>query len=262
MIGGKAFALSSLPVTRLFRAGEKLVFLALLLVLASVVFFHRGSLALLLYPTIRDAQLEGRFVHLERSHADGLVRSSVGEYFFDIDLYAIKQEVENLPWVKYVSVSRFWPHTLHVIVEEHHAEAWWGENALISSEAVVFNPPGVGVGQLPMLYASSGMKSRALEKYREARELLAGAGLAGIRELGEDPSGSWGLLLGNGVSVRVGDIHWQLRLKNFASAWQSVLSREADRIHYVDLRYPDGFAVAWKTGMEAQVHGHENQVKN
>lgn len=256
--GKKTFGVAPSSTARLLRAAERLVFSVALLTLAGILFFHRDSLTPLLYPTIRDVQLQGRFVHIERLHADELVRNSIGEYFFGIDLHAVKRRIENLPWVKSVSVTRIWPYTLNVTIEEHRAEARWGEDALISSEAVVFNPPGAGGEQLPVLYAGTGMEAMALARYREARELLAAAGLARIMALGEDASGAWGLLLDNGVFVRIGDIHWHRRLKRFVTAWQSGLNRKADQVRYVDLRYPDGFVVAWRDGMGGQ--SDEDQI--
>ena len=232
---------------KLIYIGEKFIFLVAVLALASVILLHRQAFVPLLYPVIRDVQLQGRFVHIERMHVDRLVRDSIGRNFFSIDLQTIKRAVETLPWVKHARVTKTWPHTLSVTIEEHHAEAQWREDSLISSESVVFHPGGAIEQRLPILYAPQGREAVALAKYREAKELLEPADIGRIEALVEDPLGAWRMLLANGVLVRIGDIDWERRLRRFVVVWKSELREQSHRIRYVDLRYSDGCAVGWKS---------------
>lgn len=229
------------------RALERATFVLAVSALIAAAFMHRGYWAPLLFPPIKHVQLQGRFIHIDRLDVEQLVQNALGEHFFDADLHALKLSLEALPWVRRAHVSRVWPQTLHVGIEEHDAAARWGVDALLSAEGEVFRPAGRSVGAgLPMLYASSGAALTALDRYRRARELFAGAGGAEIKAFGEDRRGSWNLLLDNGILVKAGGGDWKARFRRFAAAWRGGLNAQAARIRCVDLRYPDGFAVAWK----------------
>ena len=232
---------------KLVYAGEKLVFFAAVSALAGVIFINRQAFVPLLSPVIEDVRLQGQFVHLERLHVDRLAQDSIGQYFFSIDLQAIQRAIEALPRVKHARVIKVWPRTLSVTIEEHRAEARWGTDALISSESVVFRPGRTTDRHLPLLYAREGRETVTLARYREAKRLFAQVGAPGIEMLAEDPLGEWRIQLAGGISVKVGDTDWERRLQRFAVVWQSELREESERIRYVDLRYSDGCAVAWRS---------------
>ncbi len=229
------------------RAFERAAFVFAVAALIAAAFMHRHHWAPLLLPQVKHVQLQGRFIHIDRLEVEQLVQNALGEHFFDADLHALKLSLEALPWVRRARVARVWPQTLHVEIEEHDAVARWGVDALLSAEGEVFRPAERPADAgLPLLYASSDAAPTALSRYRRARELLAGDDGAGIKAFGEDRRGSWRLLLDNGVLVKVGDGDWDARFRRFAAAWSGGLSAQATRIRCVDLRYPDGFAVAWK----------------
>ncbi len=242
----RGFVSAASAKSQLVCVVERSVYFAFVLVLASVIWLNREAFGHLLFPVIEDVRLEGQFVHLDRLSVDRLARDSVGRYFFSIDLQAIQRSIEALPWVKHARVTKVWPRTLHVFIEEHQAEARWGEDALISPRAVVFRPAGAADQHLPTLYAREGRGASTLARYREAKELFAQAGVSRIKTLSQDLLGAWVILLSNGISIRVGDMHWERRLRRFVALWQTELSEKSDRIRSVDLRYLNGCAVAWK----------------
>ncbi len=231
---------------RLVRALERLLFAAAVLALVAGLFASQQQWMPLLFPTTRHVQLQGQFIHIDRLEVERLVRGGLGEHFFDVDLHALKRSLEAMPWVRRARVARTWPQTLRVTIEEHEAAARWGMNALLGTDGTVFTPARINDDGLALLHASQGMELTALERYREARALLAVAGGATVKALGEDRYGSWSLLLDNGVLVKVGDQHWQSRLERFVGAWRDGLHTQAQRIRCVDLRYPNGFAVTWR----------------
>ena len=227
------------------RVFERLLFTVVFVALVAATFIYRQHWMPLLFPAVEHVRLKGQFIHIDRFEVERLVRGSTGGHFFDVDLDALKRVLEEMPWVREASVMRIWPQTLAVEIEEHVAAARWGMNAMISSRGEVFTPARVVGDGLPVLYASPELGLTALERYRAARELLAG--IASIRGLGEDKEGLWSLMLDSGVLVKVGDEHWESRLGRFADTWRGGLRAQADRIRSVDLRYPDGFAVRWRS---------------
>ncbi len=230
----------------LSRVLERLLFAAAVLALAASAFVYHRHWMPVLFPAISHIQLQGQFVHIDRFEVEWLVRSNINGHFFDVNLHTLKRALEAMPWVRRVRVERVWPQTLLVELEEHDVAARWGVDALLSTEGVVFAPDRISAAGLVMLHASAGMELAVLEKYRRARELLAAVNGAAIRALGEDRHGSWRLILDNGIAVKLGDTHWESRLRRFVGAWRNGLYAQATRIQCIDARYPNGLAVVWK----------------
>ena len=226
------------------RGLEKLSFIAAAATLAAVVFMHREHWAPLLFSPIKHVQLQGAFIRIDRVEVERLVAGGLGRHFFDTDLHALKRAVETMPWVRRARVSRMWPQTLRLEIEEHGVAARWGAAALLSPEGEVFRPLETGGEGLPVLYGTAGLERTVLARYRKARDMLAD--VAKIDRVGEDGRGSWSLRLANGIAVKVGDGHWESRLARFVSVWRGGLDARATEIESVDLRYPDGLAVAWR----------------
>src|SRR5690606_4450861 len=80
--------------------------------------------------------------------------------------------------------------------------------------------------------------------YNESRALFAATGLD-VRSVELDPRGSWSLRLTNGTDVVVGSQEARLRLRRFARVLPQVLARNPLPLVRADLRYTNGFALAW-----------------
>ena len=234
---------------RLAYAFEYLLFTAAFTALVVSTFLHREHWMPLLFPAVKHVQLQGQFIRIDRFEVEWLVQDNIGKHFFDTDLNRLKHSLEEIPWVRHAHVVRLWPQTLQVWLEEHDAAARWGMDALISSRGVVFTPARINASNLPVLYASPGFESVALERYRTAQKLFSDDTV--VRGGGRNEEGLWSLVLDSGVLVKLGNKHWRSRLDRFAGAWRSGLSMQEDRIRCVDLRYSGGFTVVWKENSES-----------
>ena len=86
-------------------------------------------------------------------------RSAVAGNFFSVDLVAVREAFEKLPWVRHAQVRRRWPDTLELRLEEHQAVAYWsvndsGDTRLVMSPDSPFfryfvNPVGPGAPASP-----------------------------------------------------------------------------------------------------------------
>lgn len=194
-------------------------------------------------------RIDGAMAHTPAESVERVVtRHTSRSGFFRIDLDALKDDLEALPWLRNASLRRVWPDTLDVVVEEHRAAARWNEDALISARGVVFRPgqlpaePGV-----PVLSGPSGHGPDMLQRLAALDKRLGSLQLA-VNGLHQDARRSWRIELDNAVVLRLGRGDIDARLDRFVAVWPAVLAREADRIEAVDLRYPNGFAVAWHEG--------------
>lgn len=159
---------------------------------------------------------------------------------FAVDLDAVKQRFETLPWVRSASVRRVWPGRLSVSLEEHVPAAAWNDLALLDTHGEVF-PVRPWQG-LPRFFAPEGMQKDVAQRYGEFVAILAPGGwqIEGIRV---DARYAWQLTLSDGVTIELGRERLDERLKRFATFYPLAAEKMAG-ISRVDMRYPNGFAAA------------------
>jgi cell division protein FtsQ len=182
------------------------------------------------------------------AHTD--LKQAVAPYlesnFFTADLQAIEKSLTSLGWVKSASVRRQWPGRLSIRIREQVAVARWGKYALLNRDGEVFRPQhGQFFAGLPVLHGPAGRSQEVLVRYRQVANRLKSAGV-GLRALVQDERRAWHLLLGNGIPVNVGRGNLDARVARLSRVYPKVLAPRAVHIRRIDLRYTNGFAVAWK----------------
>ncbi len=198
---------------------------------------------------IRTVQVTGRFQHVAPQDIERVVAGQARDKgLLTIDLAALSQAIQALPWVDAVSVERDWPHGLSVRVVEQVAAARWGADGLVNRNGVLF---ATGVGRDPAglarLSGPEGAEAEVTGRYLAMRRRLEPAGLTVIA-LRLDARGAWQLDLSNGISVRLGRSQVEERFDKFMSAALGIVEQRAEDISYVDMRYTNGFAIGWKSG--------------
>ena len=86
---------------------------------------------------------------------------------------------------------------------------------------------------------------------------LGGLGL-NVSQLRLEPRGAWRFQVNDSVWVMLGRNDREARLARFMAAWQRRLGDEASQIRYIDLRYPNGVAVAWHGETTAPEEGKDS----
>lgn len=167
--------------------------------------------------------------------------------FFSVDIDAIRALFETLAWVRHAEVRRLWPDGLEVRLEEHVALARWGQERdarLVDTYGEPFR--GRVETKLPVFSGPPASEGMVTRRYAEFRRALAPLGLE-PRSISLSARYAWQLELSNGMTVKLGrdrdkdDI--ADRLARFVSAYPYTVGKIERRLEYVDLRYPNGFAV-------------------
>jgi cell division protein FtsQ len=219
---------------------------ALLATAACVALLFAGLLWLLRSPLfpLREITVRGLLAHTAREDVDRAMRGRVRGNFFAVELAGVRMALEALPWVRSVQVRRAWPDRLEVTIEEHVPLAHWGEDALVNSFGERF--AGRSDAALPRLDGPEGTATDVAARFLRFGEILAPLGLT-IQRVELTPRFAWRLLLDNGLHIELGrDIGAQpadVRLARFAAAYPATLAMVQQRHDYVDLRYPNGFAL-------------------
>ena len=144
--------------------------------------------------------------------------------------------------VRHVAVRRVWPGRLEISIEEHVALARWGDEALVNTHGERF----VGKTQeaLPSFIGPAGTQAEVARRYARFSAIVAPLGTK-VERVVLSARHAWQLRLANGLHLALGrdPEAAELRLQSFVAAYPATLSADGRRYEYVDLRYPNGFAV-------------------
>jgi len=188
------------------------------------------------FPLTR-VDLKGSFEKTSKAELEAALPRISGN-FFAADLAEVRASVERLPWVRHVAVRRVWPGRLEISIEEHVALARWGDDALVNTHGERFL--GKTQEALPSFIGPAGTQAEVARRYANFTAIVAPLG-ARIERVVLSPRHAWQLRLSNGLHLALGrdaDLA-ENRLRRFVEVYPAVKNKN----EYVDLRYPNGFAV-------------------
>ena len=192
---------------------------------------------------VHDVTVQGRLEHTTRAEIEAALRGRVAGNFFSVDVVEVRNALERLPWVRSAAVRRVWPDRLEATLEEHVALARWGEQSLVNTYGERFS--GASEARLARLSGPARSEGEVARRYARFNEIVAPLGTQ-VEEVILTPRLAWQLRLGNGVRLALGrdaDAA-QARLERFVQT----AAKGTPRYDYVDLRYPNGFALRMPDG--------------
>jgi len=196
-----------------------------------------------LFP-LREITVSGALERVSRADVEAATRERVRGNFFAVRLAEVRAGLETLPWVRSVDVRRVWPDRLDIGLEEHVALARWGDRDLVSIHGERF--AAQTDRKLPRFAGPEGSEREVTRRYRRFAGIVAPLG-AGIERVVLTPRLAWQLRLENGLFLVLGRDSpaepVEARLERFVAAYPATLAKIARRHEYVDLRYPNGFAL-------------------
>jgi cell division protein FtsQ len=221
----------------------------LLYAVALALIAYAGSRVLFESPafSLRTVVIGGELRRVTRGEIVGALQGRMTGTIFTVDLEAVRALFESVPWVRRAEVRRGWPDRLEVGIEEHVALARWGqgsEQRLVNTHGELFS--GRVDAPLPAFSGPSGSEGEVTRRYAAFRERLAALALE-PRQVVLNSRFAWQLKLSNGLTVQLGrdsdKDRVEDRLAKFVSAYPQTLGKSERRLDYVDLRYPNGFAL-------------------
>ncbi|HEX7816232.1 cell division protein FtsQ/DivIB [Dyella sp.] len=219
--------------------------LAIALVALPIVGVLRGWFAVNRWP-VTELTVQAEFKHVTAEQVRSAVLPSLGKGFFALNLDAVQQSIEQLPWVESVEVRKHWPDTLLVRIYERQPFARWNGNQLISRQGAVFDVPEAGAGDgLPDLRGPDARLAEVVSFYAETQRAFTNTKLK-ITGVALTERGSWSLTTSSGAQIFVGDRDQAgRRLRRFLTVYPQLMAGHNDVFAYADLRYTNGFAVRW-----------------
>jgi len=196
---------------------------------------------------ITKVSIEGDFKYLEHQQLVALVNSQINGGFITIDLKALQAVLHQHPWVAEVSIQRQWPTYLRINVIEEVPIARWGNDAFLNrlGDKLIIED-NRQLANLPLMTAEFGSSSDVMKQYQRLADLLLPTGLK-LSKLKLDRLGAWQVETSNGIQLILGRNQVGEKIRRLVLVWESELNQQSNKIKTIDLRYPNGLAVAWKS---------------
>lgn len=189
---------------------------------------------------LKQVEVRGRLHYIDEGQVRLVSNRGIRGNFFTVDLDDVRVALEKLPWVREARVTRHWPDTLVVQLEEHVPLARWNGKYLLSEEGRVIR--ATTSANLPSLSGFENSGVEVAQAYKLYSKTLEQIGMH-VRELELSPRRAWRLKTEEGVEIALGRVEPDIRLERFVRLYRRVNERIGVAPAYVDLRYADGFAV-------------------
>ena len=208
------------------------------------------------YFTIESIHIEGSQYRVDPRTIERTAWRSVHGNYFSVNLNAIEEQLKEIPGVYAVAVRRIWPGALRISITESEGLAKWSElrpDASPGAERFVNLPPGRVLGQIPELSGPAKQRQAVFNTYLETDRRLWPLGLE-ITTVNLTRAGDWTFRIRSsqfdssaGFLLVVGRQDPVVKVNDFAQVFEVALGGQAGSIAAIDLRYPSGLAVRWKS---------------
>lgn len=205
---------------------------------------------------LRTLRVQGELNRVDRARLQAAVLPQAKRGFFAVNLTAVQDAVEQVPWVERVEVRKHWPDVLELRVREYKPFAQWGGGMVLSEHGHLFPAGKLTLPKgLPQLDGPAARVPEVVAVYNQASEQFAKFG--GVQGVVIDKRGSWTITLHDGTQLVLGRNDPEIRLTRFAPLLPQLLNQDASRrLLRADLRYTNGFALSWgKAEPQLQNHG-------
>ncbi len=220
--------------------------LAGLLLLVLLIGAGGRALWLWLDRPIERVSIRGELSHVSADYLRSQLAPLIqGRTWLSVSLAGLREEALAIDWLDEVRVEREWPNALTFDLVEQVPVARWNDDYLLNpaGEPFAFGPVSPP-DDLPDLAGPPGSGAEVLAYHTRLAARFGEMGLS-LTQLRLEPRGAWRFQIDDGVWVMLGRNDREARLSRLAAAWQRQLGPQASHIRYIDLRYPNGVAVAW-----------------
>ena len=194
---------------------------------------------------IRTIQLAGSFENLDQNEVESALKPYIGQGFFSLDIHELQQILHRKAWTESVSVRRIWPDNMRVTITEKKPVARWDDKHLLSSNARVYQADVEAFAHLPLVNGINHQPEQVLRRFYqfEARFDAVDEALVALRV---DSRGAVDIELINGLLIKLGRDDVERKIERLINIYPQQILPRREQIQRLDLRYANGFAVAWK----------------
>lgn len=185
--------------------------------------------------------------YLQIPELKDVIIQNISGGFFSLNTHKLKSALIVLPWVSHVSIRRTWPDKLEITIVEQQPLARWNGTQLISKLGILFTPPTATIPKdLPQLQGLNNSEKFVLARFEQFNQLLKPLRIK-ITALRVSDHEAWFLILNNHIRVYLGHQDINQRFKKLVQFYQKIIGNRSDQVDHIDLRYPNGLAIQWRT---------------
>jgi cell division protein FtsQ len=189
---------------------------------------------------LREVRITRELAHVTPDQIEAIVRRELHGNFFTLDLERARAGFEKLPWVRHANARRQWPDRLDITLEEHVPLGRWSSTAMVNTYGEVF--AAAYDGRLPAFIGPPGSTKEIAIQFGYFKRSLAVIGFAPV-QVQVSARRAWQVRLASGITLELGRSNIEARLDRFIAVYERTAGRLQRPFTYVDLRYPNGFAV-------------------
>lgn len=167
--------------------------------------------------------------------------------FFTSDLQALRDITTSLAWVDQVSISRDWQRGIVVTALPKQAVANFGTERLVDAKGSVFVPADSSDLTQERFATLQGEMAQApviMQQMQQVNDWYAPLDMQ-VEDIILSPRMTWLIRFDNGLRVIVDNENTAQKLLNLSQLLGNQLSGRRDEMQSVDLRYKNGFTIAW-----------------
>jgi cell division protein FtsQ len=194
---------------------------------------------------IKTIQLSGTFQHIDQQEVEKALRPFVGEGFFSLDIQKVRNSLSDKSWAESVSIRRVWPDRVMIKIVEKTPLARWDDDHLLSDKAKIFVANAKVFEHLPQVYGSNVEPEQVLQQYYDFSKQFRSLDET-ISHINIDSRGAVDIQLKNSFKIKLGRDDVDSKIERLVSIYAQQIRPRRTAIQQLDLRYSNGFAVAWK----------------
>lgn len=194
---------------------------------------------------IKTIQLSGTFQHIDQQEVEKALRPFVGEGFFSLDIQKVRNSLSDKSWAESVSIRRVWPDRVMIKIVEKKPLARWDDDHLLSDKAKIFEANAKSFESLPLVFGSNVEPKQVLQQYYDFSEKFRLLNET-INRINIDSRGAVDIELAGGFKIKLGRDNVDSKIERLVSIYAQQIKPRRTEIQQLDLRYSNGFAVAWK----------------
>lgn len=234
------------PTNFTLPAFAKYLFMALVLGLLLLILVMGGKALRDAPPAVIDVSPQGlsavQYQVLQQTMEQQAVDS-----FFTTDLQALRDIAIGIAWVDQVSVTRDWERGIVITALPKQAVANFGTERQVDAKGSVFVPAESIELDRPQFATMQGQIAQApviMQQMQQINEWYAPLDMS-VEDIILTPRMTWLVRFDNGLRVIVDNEHTAQKLLSLSQLLSNQLSARRDEMQSIDLRYKNGFTIAW-----------------
>lgn len=167
--------------------------------------------------------------------------------FFTSDLQVLRDITMGLSWVDQVSITRDWQSGIVVKALPKQAVANFGTERLVDAKGTVFVPADnreLTQVQFATLQGEMSQAPVIMQQMQQINGWYAPLDMR-VEDIILSPRMTWLIRFDNGLRVIVDNENTAQKLLNLSQLLGNQLSTRRDDMQSIDLRYKNGFTIAW-----------------